>query len=382
MGLRVEPAFEPDQFGRLGQEWNALLAASAADTVFLTWEWISTWWAIYGAGSRLYVLAVRDDDGALVGIAPLRIRKRARLGGLVRLRVLEFIGTGGDVTPEYLDLIARPGFEAAVADAVADALNRDRSIDAIDLRSCPSGSSTLARLNARLAEQGRGLLQLRHDSTCPTLPLPATWDAYWASRSKNHRKKLKEYARRGERELGVRVRLTASPAEIEPDMHTLATLHHRRWDNGSRAFQSTRYREFHLRLARLLMGREELRLFKLEAGDKVVAALYCFAYHGRYSYYQAGRDPEYAKYRVGLLLLHYAIAQAIAERAHTFDFLSGDEDYKYTWAREEAVNVRLSLWKSMPARLIGSLSAVASRVRSRQAGPRARARSERPDEAA
>ena len=122
MGLRIEPVFEPDQFRVLGQEWNALLAASPADTIFLTWEWISTWWDVYGTDSRLYVLAVRDDDGTLVGIAPLRIRKRSRLGGLVRLRSVEFIGTGGDVTPEYPDLIARPGFDVAVADAVADVL--------------------------------------------------------------------------------------------------------------------------------------------------------------------------------------------------------------------------------------------------------------------
>ena len=375
MGLRIEPAFEPDQFRLLGQEWNGLLAASPADTIFLTWEWISTWWDVYGTDSRLYVLAVRDDDGTLVGIAPLRIRKRSRLGGLVRLRSVEFIGTGGDVTPEYLDLIARPGFDLAVADAVADVLQQDASIDVIDLRSCPSASPCLARLRERLAQEGRGLLQLRHDSTCPSMRLPATWEIYWASRSRNHRKKLREYDRRCERELAIRLRLTSTPQEIDADMQTLMALHHRRWHHGSRAFQSDRYRKFHLRLARLLLDRGALRLFSLEAGPKVVASLYCFSYHGRYYYYQAGRDPDYSRYRVGLVLLHRAVGQAIAEGAHTFDFLSGDEDYKYTWADEQAVNLRLSHWKSGPARIVGRLSALAGRIRSHQTGPRARARS-------
>lgn len=380
MGLRIEPVFEPDQFRALGEQWNALLAVSPADTIFLTWEWISTWWDVYGANSRLYVLSMRDEDGVLVGIAPLRIRRRSRLGGLVRLRVVEFIGTGGDVTPEYLDLIARPGYEAAVADAVADVLTQDRSIDAIDLRVCPNTSACLARLSQRLAEQHRGLVQLRLDSTCPAMRLPQSWDVYWASRSRNHRKKLREYERRCERELAARVRLTATPEEIEPDMLTLTRLHHERWNNRSRAFQSGQYREFHLRLARLLMKRDALRLFSLETGTQAVASLYCFAYNGRYYYYQAGRDPGYARYRVGLVLLHRAIAQAIAEGCHTFDFLSGDEDYKYTWADEQAVNLRLSHWQSGSARMVGRLSAVAGRVRSRQAGPRAQARSGRRDE--
>ncbi|MEO5824008.1 MAG: GNAT family N-acetyltransferase [Vicinamibacteraceae bacterium] len=375
MGLRIEPVFEPDQFRLLGQEWNALLAASPADTLFLTWEWISTWWDVYGTDSRLYVLAVRDDDGTLVGIAPLRIRTRSRLGGLLRLRVVEFIGTGGDVTPEYLDLIALPGREAAVADAVADVLRQDRSIDVIDFRSCPSASPSIARMRERLEQEGHGLLQLRHDSTCPSMRLPATWELYWASRSRNHRKKLKEYDKRCERELAIQLRLTSSVDEIDADMQTLMTLHHRRWDHGSRAFQSDRYRRFHLRLARLLLDRGALRLFSLETGSKVVASLYCFSYHGRYYYYQAGRDPDYSRYRVGLVLLHRAVGQAIAEGAHTFDFLSGDEDYKYTWADQQAVNLRLSHWKSGPARVVGQLSALAARVKSRQTGPRARARS-------
>jgi CelD/BcsL family acetyltransferase involved in cellulose biosynthesis len=377
MGLRIEPVFEPDQFRALGEQWNALLAASPADNVFLSWEWISTWWDVYGANSRLYVLSLRDDDGVLVGIAPLRIRRRSRLAGIVRLRVVEFIGTGGDVTPEYLDLIARPGYEAAVADAVADVLTEDRAIDAIDLRVCPNTSVCLARLSERLGQQTRGLVQLRHDSTCPAMRLPPSWEIYWASRSKNHRKKLREYERRCERELEARVRLTATPEEIEPDMQTLTRLHHQRWNHRSRAFQSGQYREFHLRLARLLMKRQALRLFSMEAGPKVVASLYCFAYNGRFSYYQAGRDPDYARYRVGLVLLHRAIAQAISEGAHTFDFLSGDEDYKYTWADEQAVNLRLSQWKSGLARMVGRLSAVAGQIRARQSGPRALARAGR-----
>ena len=31
-------------FAALRQEWNALLARTRFDTLFLTWEWQSTWW--------------------------------------------------------------------------------------------------------------------------------------------------------------------------------------------------------------------------------------------------------------------------------------------------------------------------------------------------
>ena len=58
-------------------EWDALLRSSHSNGLFLTWEWISTWWRIYGDGRALHLLAARDDGGRLIGLAPLmRIRRR------------------------------------------------------------------------------------------------------------------------------------------------------------------------------------------------------------------------------------------------------------------------------------------------------------------
>ena len=28
--------------------WDALLRESAANTIFLTWEWVTAWWSVYG----------------------------------------------------------------------------------------------------------------------------------------------------------------------------------------------------------------------------------------------------------------------------------------------------------------------------------------------
>ncbi len=55
------------------EEWSELLAASASDVVFMTWQWQSLWWKHFGEGEscRLHLLAVRREGGALVGIAPL-----------------------------------------------------------------------------------------------------------------------------------------------------------------------------------------------------------------------------------------------------------------------------------------------------------------------
>ena len=58
-------------FEALRREWNPLLSRSRFDTVFLTHEWLSTWWEYLGEG-ELWILAFRrPQNGELVGIVPL-----------------------------------------------------------------------------------------------------------------------------------------------------------------------------------------------------------------------------------------------------------------------------------------------------------------------
>ena len=69
--MRIEVHFESDGFWALKPEWNDLLQRSCCNTLFLTWEWQSTWWKHLGEGSLLLLGFRSEDDGRLVGIAPL-----------------------------------------------------------------------------------------------------------------------------------------------------------------------------------------------------------------------------------------------------------------------------------------------------------------------
>jgi CelD/BcsL family acetyltransferase involved in cellulose biosynthesis len=343
-------------FRALRDEWNDVLARSGSNNLFLTWEWVSTWWELYGAGGRLYVLTARDEAGLLVGLAPLQ-RRRRRVLGVGAVDVLEFIGYGGDVTPEQLDFIVARGLESTVTPALIAYVEDDSDIRGLDLRPFAATSPNLEYVEAALRTV-RGHLQRHADSVCPVLPLPATREEFLAGRSKNYRKKMGEYQRRCERDLGSHVRLSASDEELERDMRNLVELHQKRWDGRSRAFRTPAYIEFHRRLAHRLFDRGWVRMFSLDSKHGPLAMLYCFAYADRYYFYQAGRDPEWNKHRVGLVLMHKAIEQAIAEHARVFDFLRGEEDYKYMWAADEVKAVRLAHWKTWPAWAVGRLAMV------------------------
>jgi CelD/BcsL family acetyltransferase involved in cellulose biosynthesis len=352
---QIEAIVDDASFGALEREWNPLLAVSSANNIFLSWEWVSLWWAIYGRGTRLNVVVARDRHGALLGIAPLQRRILGVLG-LAHVQVGEFIGAGGDVTPERLDFIVRPGCEASVTPAMVDFLCRDRTLAGVDLRPFAAESPNLPLLMQAFHRNGRHLVRAQQDSVCPVLRLPSTWAEFVGTRSRNYRKKLGEYERRCKRDFGAVVRLSATEADVRRDMSTLIDLHIRRWGSASRAFRTAQYVDFHRQFAQRLLARNRLRLFVLEGDDKPLAALYCFLLDGRYYYYQAGRDPERSQHRPGLVLLHAAIRHAIEEGVGLFDFLTGNEAYKYIWAGEQQASVRLTDWRTRPMSAVGRIA--------------------------
>ena len=87
-----------------------------------------------------------------------------------------------------------------------------------------------------------------------------------------------------------------------------------------------------------------LRLFELRLNDTPVAATYCFAYDGRYRFYQGAFDERYRHYSVGLVAMGLTIRAAIDEGAADYDLLYGDESYKWLWARETRTLERLELF--------------------------------------
>ncbi len=94
-----------------------------------------------------------------------------------------------------------------------------------------------------------------------------------------------------------------------------------------------------------------LRLHTVSLDGQIRAALYCFHLGDRTVYYLSGFDPapDLAKFSLGTVLTARAIRHAIEEdSAREFDFLRGNEGYKYKWGARDRFNARLSLPRSGP----------------------------------
>jgi CelD/BcsL family acetyltransferase involved in cellulose biosynthesis len=340
---------EAEGFARLRFEWDGLLSSSPSDSVFLTWEWMFTWWKHLGGRRRLSIVTVRSE-GELIAIAPLVIRP-PDYGRLAPFSALEFLGTG-IVGSDYLDLIIRSGREQDALTALAGHVARGKIM--LALAQVRKGSSLALDLAGRVEGHGWGLAEAT-TAVCPYIDLAGrTWATYLAGIGSAHRANLN----RRMRNLARGSKLHFAEARSEEDrrdfLARLIELHNlrRREMGGSETFQSPALLAFHEEFTTLALRRGWLRLFLLHLDERPVAALYGLRYGRTFYFYQSGFDPAYAKQSVGLVVMGLSIRKALEEGAAEFDLLHGDEGYKSLWTRQHREIGRLEVY---PPRARGAI---------------------------
>ncbi len=338
----IELIAEAEGFRRLRPEWDELLSTSRSDSLFLTWEWMFTWWKHLGGRRRLSILAVRSSDGQLIAIAPLALRP-PDYGRLAPFSSLEFLATG-TVGSDYLDLIVRAGQEQHALPALADHLARGTMM--LELAQIRRGSSLVLDLAGRIEGRGWGLSEAA-TAVCPYIDLSGrTWTSYLAGLGPAHRANLNRRLRNLTRSSELQFTEAKSEEERHEFLARLIDLHtqRRRTMGGSDAFHTPATLAFHEEFSALALRRGWLRLYLLRLDGVPVAALYGFRYGRTFYFYQSGFDPAYGKRSVGLVVMGLTIRKAVEEQAAEFDLLHGDERYKSLWARQQREIGRLEIY--------------------------------------
>jgi len=321
------------------KEWNSLLQSSHADNLFLSWEWMNLWWRRFGNRRRLHVIEVRTN-GMLVALMPLCI-----VSGR-----LEFLGTGS-VGSDYLDFIVHADYETRTRAVIARVLKETgRTMRLGQLRVDAAVSSVAARL----AENGFRIVE-RTTAVCPYLSLDGlTWEEFLSSLGQSHRENVRRRIRQLEKK-GAIFEVTKTETERLRNLQILFKLHARCWEDrgGSDGLHTDQLISFHEEFSRIALQRGWLRLFVLHVDGKPAAAVYGFLRNGKFYFYQSGFEPAFRNSSVGLVALALTIRQAIEEKASEFDFLHGNEEYKFRWARDSR---DLKCIDFYPQTLAGSLA--------------------------
>jgi len=332
----VEKIDDTEGFRKLRVEWNELLETSPSNCLFLTWEWLYTWWKHVSAGSKLSIITIRID-GELTAIAPLIVRPRRPL------RSLEFLATE-DVGSDYLDLIVRCGSERQSLQALADYFCREGL--ALRFSQIKNGPSFAAQLSRQL-QRRRWTCTGAKTNVCPFIRLAGhTWESYLATLDSEHRYNFKRRLKNLFKRFEVRFEATVSEKQCRTALSLLIHLHQLRWRDrgGSDAFHLPSLIAFHEELSEIALRQRWLRLFVLWLDGKPAASLYGFVYNRVFYFYQSGFDPIYSKESVGLVTMGLAIKSALEEGVEEYDLLHGGERYKSLWSRESRDLERLDLY--------------------------------------
>jgi len=326
MKVEAHAAFDGLDPGR----WNALVEHAPTGSVFLTWQWQTAWTAAFLGGRPLQILTVLDGAGALAGLLPLY----EEAPGHWRI-------VGGEDVSDYLDALAAPGTEQAVWEALLQHRAGERA--EWELRGVRSGSSTLALLPAAAASHGL-TVQAEREDRCPVLPLPGSWDEYLARLSGKDRHELRRKMRKLEAELPeVTVRSHTTAAGWDEAMTAFLRLH-RASRAGKARFMDEGMERFFREALRVLAGAGWVRLWFLASAGAPVATFLCLEHGRSIGLYNSGFDPAHARLAPGIVLLGHVIKDAIARGVAVFDFLRGEEPYKYAFGPtpEDLFRVRVS----------------------------------------
>jgi len=314
------------------EEWNQTLAQSQFDSVFLRYGFQQAWWEHLGGGEwengSLRIITAKDD-GDLVGIAPLFLTE---VNGE---RQIHFIGSLEIC--DYLDFIV-PAEKSQ--EFISHALEiANEGADKIILYNIPDQSPTLKVLK-EMAGAGNWSVETEKAYHTPAIALPEDWDTYLMGIDKKQRHEIRRKIRRveGSEEDQVSWHIIGSDDDLDKAIIDFTSLMENNTDKAN--FLRDEMRLQMDSIMRWAADEGILQLAFLTINGKNAAGYISFDYDDRIWVYNSGFSPGYGYYSPGWVLLAYLIQHAIESRKTYFDFMRGDEKYKYKFGAEDSFVMR------------------------------------------
>ncbi|MBI2165363.1 MAG: GNAT family N-acetyltransferase [Chloroflexi bacterium] len=301
-----------ESFESISHQWEQLLPRCETESLFLAPLWQQHWWSEMGQ-NELVILAFRQGRDIL-GIAPLSQKD----GHVSLLGQKEFF--------DYRDFIAPTSALETFLHCFIDFM-RSAGWQSLSIPSLPGWSPTFNALPGIARAQGFNV-EIRDEDTAPGLRLPSTWDEYLSVLSKKDRHELRRKLRRLDEATPWRHYICKDASSLPACMADFFRLMRQSREEKDR-FLTPSHEAFMLSAVGKLTQAGIANLYFLEVAGVRVASAICFDYGKTRYLYNSGFDPSYGHLSVGLLLKALCLKDAIESGMSYFDFLRGNERYKY-----------------------------------------------------
>jgi CelD/BcsL family acetyltransferase involved in cellulose biosynthesis len=340
--MDIEAIRSLTEFIALEKEWNELLSVSASHVPFLRHEYLTAWWQGLGGGEwkqgELFVVLARREDGQLAGIAPLFLTNNRE--GQPALMLI-----GSIEISDYLDVIASPGDLPAFSKALLGYLasQPEPGTRQLDLYNLLESSPTIPALQAAAEKLGwnTSLEPLQH---CPYIPLPGDWEKYLCGIDKKQRHEIRRKTRRADEyylPLSWYLLQDGDRLEAETDEFLKLMAH----DAEKAKFLTHEMRAQMHAIIQAAYKAGWLQLAFIEVNGEKVAGYLNFDYMNHIWVYNSGLDFGYSELSPGWVLLARLLQWANEHQRTSFDFMRGDEEYKYRFGALDRRVMRLTVRK-------------------------------------
>ena len=336
--MRVEVIETMPSLERLEQDWNAVYDADPDAQLFLSHRWLTGW--LGWIAGPWFVLAARASDAAdapYVAFLPLRMS--------IKTSEIPFhneLNMAGNFAADYTGILCRPGFEHQAIPAFARHL-KQMNWARLNLENARISEGRYRLLmahfpkaNFRISQESRvGKVDGIDNTLCPFATLPSDWNTYLDSLSANTRQKIRRLMK--QIELSDEYRITAAtPETIERDLDTLLRFWETKWTPRKGDLVHTLIRSNRAMLTRSFKS-DLLYLPTLWKGDRPLAALATLIDRRKraFLFYMTGRDETFDGPPPGVVLHAHSIRYAIENGFTEYDFLRGNESYKYSFGVKE-----------------------------------------------
>jgi CelD/BcsL family acetyltransferase involved in cellulose biosynthesis len=328
-------------------EWNALLKDSIQNTPFLRYEYQKTWWEHKGGGewkdAKLILVTAREDN-QLIGVAPLFIANYENEPAILLNGSIEI--------SDYLDVIVKKIDHSRFISGLLDFLASDLTgagepspynWSKLDWYNLPDDSPTLLALKEEADKRNWTHHEEVYRPT-PRIALNGSFEDYLSRIEKKQRHEIRRKMRRAaESELNVKFVLVGQDADIEKEINTFFELMIQ--DPNKANFLHPAMREQMTAVLHEAYKNNYLWLGFLEIDGVKTAASLNFDYENKLWGYNSGVSRSHMDLSPGWVLLSHTIQWCCDNGRYEFDFMRGDEDYKYRFGGVNRFVMRVKVSK-------------------------------------
>lgn len=324
---------DASDFAGLSAQWSDVAAQSSLVEPFSWYEWFEAAWQWRRQTGTLYVLCLLDDR-RLIAVLPLVMETTSNWG--IRRRELSFLTVPDTQT---CDLIVAGPDSSAAATAFVEELDRRRDEwDVIRLNYLAPKTITASLFRAAMVEK-RFATRLEPVAGNLFLSLDASWETYYATRSRRLKKVNNLAANRLKKTGEVRIeRLapgTSDAAEVQLFLDRAIAISAKSWKTRTgNSLDNLGPQSFIRCLSHAAHKRGWLSIWTLSLDNRPLAMEYQLVANGRVYALRSDFDAEFEDISPGTHLNRCLLEQLFGSGLRRYYMGPGNNAYKHRWAEQ------------------------------------------------